>query len=414
MQHAVTSDGGTAAQGLGSQESASTTTPPVSAHSWAPVSSQSGSPSPSTRAPVTLPGKQHTTSSSGGSSPQGFGMHVSRPNSIVPPSAAHSSGVSMSHSAPSESESSSEPWSESSSARQHTNAPDDESSSSARSPSRSSAPCSSRTTIDFPRGSTPSNVSAPFGCVLSLILPLPAALVVKLPTLMPPTSRSKEAFLASPRAATRKRPFDAVLRASVARPRASGAADVAVSVPLPCDFAPAHGGTTKASSAASTAPPAHTVARTFHITSSSGPTGYSAIVWPGSAECPCTRTEARSRIVRFARGNACGLRYESSLLRRTLALAPCSLKAHEARDEALPAEGPIPALWSAARQRRRTRERRLSTLPARRHPGIEAHLERQRQLVESAQIERARSAQLHLQQAGAGQAANHQTFDVWE
>src|SRR5262245_48876052 len=131
MQHAVRSDGGTAAQGFGSQESASTTMPPVSAHSWALVSSQCGSSSPSISAPVTLAAKQHTTSSSGRSSSHGFGMHESSPNSIVPPSAVHSSGVSRSHFASRElersSESSSEPSSESSSPRQHTNAPDDES-----------------------------------------------------------------------------------------------------------------------------------------------------------------------------------------------------------------------------------------------------------------------------------------------
>src|SRR5262249_896037 len=171
--------GGTGAHGFESQEGAFTTVPPPIAHSWVVTSSHPASDSSSTNAPVELPGKQHTTSSPppGGVVAHGLGIHEMIPACVIPPAAAPSSGLSTPPSPPQ------------SSGTQQANAPAAESSSPGMSPSRSSSPLSSRTSIVLPRGSTPRKPSDGFGCVLSVTFPLPAALVVKLPTLTPPTTR---------------------------------------------------------------------------------------------------------------------------------------------------------------------------------------------------------------------------------
>src|SRR5262245_40318539 len=97
------------------------------------------------------------------------------------------------------------------------------------SPSRSSSPCSSRTSTLAPCGWKPNIAARPRGAVLNFAVPLPCGLVVSVPTLTLLTTTSKVCPPGRCFALTLNVPDDPLFKRSFASPRARGAWPVAVS-----------------------------------------------------------------------------------------------------------------------------------------------------------------------------------------
>src|SRR5262245_29430073 len=97
------------------------------------------------------------------------------------------------------------------------------------SPSRSSSPCSSRTSTLAPCGWKPNIAARPWGAVLNFAVPLPRGLVVSVPTLTLLTTTSKVCPPGRCFALTLNVPDAPLLKRSFASPRARGAWPVAVS-----------------------------------------------------------------------------------------------------------------------------------------------------------------------------------------
>src|SRR5262245_40134192 len=179
------------------------------------------------KAPSALPGIQQTVPA-GGAGGHGFGTHDVT-DVGTPPAAAQSAGVLVTHGTS---------VALSCCGPQQAKAPDAESSPPGNLQRRSSSLVfPSRTITSLPRGSKPRSslrprtlAAAPFpDAVRNMALPAPCALVVKPPTLIPPTTTSNGWCGARPWARTVNVPFDVARSASIARPLARGALAVAVS-----------------------------------------------------------------------------------------------------------------------------------------------------------------------------------------
>src|SRR5262249_41763726 len=96
------------------------------------------------------------------------------------------------------------------------------------SPSRSSSPCSSRTSTLAPCGWNPNMAARPWGAVLNFAVPLPRGLVVSVPTLTLLTTTSKVCPPGRCFALTLNVPDDPLFKLSFASPRACRASPVAV------------------------------------------------------------------------------------------------------------------------------------------------------------------------------------------